>query len=132
MSFIINGSNTVRYFKLQKGSGQGDRVFAYLLILYLENVSILIKAKKRVKRIITFKHTRKYEITGIGIPKNAKADVSGMACIDLCSDSIKITGLDFSYNNEKRNEKLFLENMTKIQNVKKKLKRIQKTFFVDF
>ena len=42
-----------------------------------------------------------------------------MKCIDLCNDTIKITGIHFSYNKEKRNEKKILESITKIQNALK-------------
>ena len=42
-----------------------------------------------------------------------------MKCIDLCIDTIKITGIHFSYNKERRNEKNFLESITKTQNVLK-------------
>ena len=50
-SCIINGVNTTKYFKLQKGARQSDPISAYLCILCLEIVFILIKANKRVKGI---------------------------------------------------------------------------------
>ena len=59
-SCIINGSNTTKYFKLQKGGRQGDRISAYLFILFLEIVFILIKANKRVKGINIFENTYLY------------------------------------------------------------------------
>ena len=37
----------------------------------------------------------------------------------MCNDTIKITGIHFSYNKKKRNEKNFLDSITKIQNVLK-------------
>ena len=40
-----------------------------------------------------------------------------MKCVDLCKDTIKITGVHFSYNKTKQDEKNFLETITKIQNV---------------
>ena len=52
-SCIINGGNTTKYFKLQKGARQDDPVSAYLFILCLEIVFILIKTK-RVKGINIF------------------------------------------------------------------------------
>ena len=56
----------------------------------------------------------KCEIARIGVLKNVKVTVCGMKCIDLCNDAIKITGIHFSYNKEKRNEKNFLESITKV------------------
>ena len=55
-SCIINGGNTTKYFKLQKGARQGDPISAYLFILCLEMVFILIKANKIVKGIKIFEH----------------------------------------------------------------------------
>ena len=46
-----------------------------------------------------------------GLLKSKKATVCGMTCIDLCNDTIKITGIHFSYN--------IFESITKIQNVLK-------------
>ena len=37
----------------------------------------------------------------------------------MCNDPIKITGIHFLYNKEKRNEKNILQSITKIQNVLK-------------
>ena len=45
-----------------------------------------------------------------------------MKCTELCTDIIKITGIHFSYNKEKQNEKNFLQRITKIQNVLKALR----------
>ena len=50
----------------------------------------------------------KCEIAVIGALKNLKVAVCGMKCIDLCSDTIKTTGIHFSCNKEKQNEKFFL------------------------
>ena len=48
-SYITNGGNTKKYFKLKKGAPQGDPISAHLFILCLEIIFILIKANKRVK-----------------------------------------------------------------------------------
>ena len=57
---IINGDNTTKYVKLQKGARQSDPVSAYLFILCLDIVFIIIKAHQRVKGIYIFEHTYLY------------------------------------------------------------------------
>ena len=59
-SCIINGGNTPKYFKLQKGPLQGNPVSAYLFILCLKIMFILIKVNKRAKGINIFEHTYFY------------------------------------------------------------------------
>ena len=59
------------------------------------------------------------EIGGIGVLKNVKVAVCGMKCFDLCKDTIRITGVHFSYKKNKQDEKNVLEAITKIQNVLK-------------
>ena len=61
----------------------------------------------------------KCEIPGIRVLKSVKVAFCGMKCTDLCSDAIKITGIYFSYNKKKRNEKKNFASITKIQNVLK-------------
>ena len=61
----------------------------------------------------------KCENAGIGVLKSVKVAVCGIKCINLCNDTIKSTGIHFSYNKEKSNEKKILESITKIQNVLK-------------
>ena len=58
--------------------------------------------------------------------KSVKVAVCGMKCTELCTDNIKITGIHFSYNKEKRNEKNVLQRITKIQNVLKKALRMSR------
>ena len=50
---------------------------------------------------------------------HVKVAVCCMKYTDLCNDTIKITGIHFSYSKENRNEYNFLESITKIQNVLK-------------
>ena len=61
----------------------------------------------------------KCEIAGIGVLKSVKVAVCGMKCVGLCKDTLRITGVHFSYNKAKQDEKNFLETLSKIQNVLK-------------
>ena len=49
-SCIINGGTTTNYFKLEKGTRQGDPISAYLFILVLEIVFLFTKESKKNKR----------------------------------------------------------------------------------
>ena len=56
----------------------------------------------------------KCEIAGIGVLKSVKVAVCGMKCVGLCKDTLRITGVHFSYNKAKQHEKNFLETLSKI------------------
>ena len=98
---------------------------SYLYSAYADDTTFLLSDKRSIKELLnTFPTFSKYsgltpnhekcEIAGIGV---LKVTFCGMKCIDFCNDTIKITGIHFSYNKEKRIEKNFLERITKIQNV---------------
>ena len=53
-SWIIHGGTTTKYFKLEKGTRQGDPISAYLFILVLEITFICIKENKNIKCINIF------------------------------------------------------------------------------
>ena len=59
-SCIINGGFTTKYFKLDKGTRQGDPISAYLFILVLEIVFNLIKQNKDIHGLTFFDHTFLY------------------------------------------------------------------------
>ena len=59
-SCIINGGFTTKYFKLDKGTRQGDPISAYLFILVLEIVFNLIKENKDIHGLTFFDHTFLY------------------------------------------------------------------------
>ena len=61
----------------------------------------------------------KREIAGIGVLKSVKVAACSMKCIDLCKDTIRITGVHFSYNKTKEDEENFFEIISKVQNVLK-------------
>ena len=48
-SCIVNGGTATNYFKLEKGTRQGDPISAYLFILVLEKVFLFTKESKKTK-----------------------------------------------------------------------------------
>ena len=59
-SCSINEGVTKKYFKLNKGTRQGDPISAYLFILVLEIVFNLIKQNKDIHGLTFFDHTFLY------------------------------------------------------------------------
>ena len=55
-SCVINGCHTTEYFKLKRGSWQGDPISAYVFILALEIPFIFIKFEKNSNGVNIFKH----------------------------------------------------------------------------
>ena len=55
-SCIINGKITTKYFKLERGTGQGDPISAYLFILVLEVVFAVIKSNQNIDKLRIFEH----------------------------------------------------------------------------
>ena len=56
----INYGNTTKYFKLEKGTRQGDPISGYLFILVVEIVFLSIKENKNIKGLNIFNHTFLY------------------------------------------------------------------------
>ena len=59
-SCIANGGTTTNYFKLEKGTRQGDPISAYLFILVLEIVFLFTKESKKINGINIFNKTLLY------------------------------------------------------------------------
>ena len=119
--------NDSKYFRVKRMN-----IFehTYLYSAHADNTTFFLSDKRSIKKLInTFATFSKYsglkpnhekcQIAGIGVLKSGKVAVCGMKCIDLCNDTTNITGIHFSYNKKKRNEKNFLHTITKIRNVLK-------------
>ena len=59
-SCVINGGKTTPYFKLERGTRQGDPISAYLFIITLEVPFSLIKANPDIEDLQFFSHTFLY------------------------------------------------------------------------
>ena len=55
-SCVVNGGTTTRYFKLERGTRQGDPISAYLFILVLEIAFPLIKNSKKIEGLHILDH----------------------------------------------------------------------------
>ena len=59
----------------------------------------------------------KCEVSGIGSLKGVKMAVCSIKCIDLTTETIKIFGVHFSYNQKLKIQKKFVKSITNMQNV---------------
>ena len=59
-SCVINGGTTTKYFKLNRGTRQGDPISAYLFILAFEILFLLIKENPHIKGLNIFDHCYLY------------------------------------------------------------------------
>ena len=86
--------------------------YTYLYTAYADDTTYFLKNKNSIRQLMeTFSTFSQYsclkpnyekcEIAGIGVLKSVKVAVCGMKCVDLCKDTIRITGVHSSYNKTK-------------------------------
>ena len=87
-SCIINGGNTIKYVKLEKGTRQRDPTSAYLFILVLEILLLCVKENKNVKGLNIFDHIFLYTAYADDTTfflKNKKSFIEVMKLFDIFS-----------------------------------------------
>ena len=99
--------------------------YTYLYTVYADNTAFLLKYKNyqtTKANFYFFSILSKVQLWKMWncrnwSPEKCKVEVCGMRFVDLCKDAIRITGVHFSCNKTKQDEKNVLETETKIQNI---------------
>ena len=87
-SCVINGGKTTSYFKLERGTRQGDPISAYLFIIALEVVFSLIKANPDIEGLQFFSHIflcSAYKDDTTFFLRNEKSATEVIKTFDKCS-----------------------------------------------
>ena len=87
-SCIVNGGTTANYFKLDKGTKQGDPISAYLLILVLEIVFLFPKKSKKIYGLNKFDRMflyTAYEDDTTFVLEDAKSVIELLNIFDISS-----------------------------------------------
>ena len=106
---------------------RGVNIFQYIYLYkaYADDTTFL-KNKNSIRQLMeSFSqysclkpNNEKCETAEIRALKSVKVAVCGRKCVDSRKDTVKITGVYFSYYKTKQDEQNFLETITKIQNAK--------------
>ena len=102
VSFLLVKAN-------HKMPGMNISQYTYLYIAYADDTTFFLKNKTSIRQLMeTFSTTsqfsylkpnyKKCENSRIGALKSVKVAVFGMKCADLCKDTIRTTGVHFSYD----------------------------------
>ena len=116
---------------IRKNSGiKGLDICGHLfnIIAYADDATILCRDLDSIKQLkATFDKFSKYsglllnssktEICGIGVKRGVDVALCGMKSVNLLTDSVKILGIYFSYNEEIMRGKNFMRVITKIERV---------------
>ena len=100
----------------------------YLYTAYADDTTFFLNDQKSIRELMkTFKLFSKFsglrlnilkcEVAGKGSLKGVKMAVCGIKCIDLTTETIKILGVHFSYNQKLKTQKNFVKSITNMQNV---------------
>ena len=111
---------------------KGIKIFddIYKLSAYADDTTFFLNDEKSVENLIkSFDMFSKYsglklnsskcEICGIGAKRGEYVALCGMKSIDLVSESIKILGIHYSYNERVRNENNYLQIMQTMDTIVK-------------
>ena len=92
-SCIVNGGTTTNYFKLGKGTRQGDPISAYLFILVLEIVFLFSKEIKNINCLNMFDKTFLYKACADDTTFFLKDVKSSIDLINIFDTFSKFSGL---------------------------------------
>ena len=63
------------------------------------------------------RNKKKCEILGIGVLNGVQVALYGMKCVNFDNEMVKILGFHLSFNKTLEKDKIFCENIVKIENV---------------
>ena len=131
MYSVLNTLSEYAYFYISKNIHFKNIYFIHFCCLFLKSskaFSVSLRNKKPATEVMkTFDNfslfsglkinNAKCEKAAIGFKKEVKMALCGMECINLTVDVRNIVGIYFSYSKKSEQEKNFLNQIVKIQNI---------------